>query len=63
MLSLIEPQLAELLLHGLRDLAADVFPRAAAVGVTLMIGAVLFLRARRATRRGRRPQRPLPATA
>lgn len=63
MLSFIEPQLAELLVTSLRDLAADAIPRAFAVAVALAVTTVVALRTRRALRRGRRPRRPLPAAA
>jgi len=63
MLDFIEPQLADILLRGLRDLAADAIPRAAAVGIALAIAIPTTLRLRRAVRSGRRPHRPLRAIA
>jgi hypothetical protein len=58
MLTFVEAQLAELILRGLHDLAADAIPRAAAAGVVLSIGVIALLRLHRRTAR-----RPLPATA
>ena len=63
MLDFVEPQLAGLLLRGLRDLAADAIPRAAAAGIALAIGISATLRLRRTLRKSQRPHRPLPATA
>jgi hypothetical protein len=56
MLDFITPQLADHLLRGLRDLATDVIPQAS-------VAAVAALRLRHRLGAGRRPRRPLPATA
>jgi len=62
MLSFIEPSLADLLQASVRGLIVDVIPRATAIGVALVIAAVVLFRVRRALGRGRR-SRPLPAAA
>ncbi len=62
MLDFITPQLAELLLRGLRDLTVDVIPRASAVGLALAVAITATLRVRHTLRNGRRPHRPLHAT-
>lgn len=62
MLDFVEPQLAELLLRGLRDLAADAIPRAAAAGIALAIGITATRLLHRTLRKGRRPHRR-PAAA
>jgi hypothetical protein len=63
MLDFVTPPLAELLLRGLRDLAADAIPRASAAGIVLTIGVSAMLHLRHRLRTGRRPRRPLPAPA
>ena len=63
MLDFIQPQLADLILAGLRDLAADAIPRAAAAGIALAIGITATLLLHRTLRKGRRPHRRLPAAA
>jgi hypothetical protein len=62
-MAFVEAHLGELLLNGLRDLAAGVVPTAAAAGIALTIATTISLWARRALRRSRRPHRTLPAAA
>jgi len=63
MLDFITPQLAEHLLRGLRDLATDVIPQASVAAVAAVLVTAAALRLRHWLGAGRRPRRPLPATA
>jgi hypothetical protein len=63
MLDFITPQLADHLLHGLRDLAADVIPQASVAAIVAVLVTATALHLRRRLGAGRRPRRPLPATA
>ena len=63
MFSFIESQLAEILLRGVHDLAADTLPQVATAGFVLVLGAATVLHLRRALRARRRPRGPLPAAA
>jgi len=63
MLDFITPQLAEHLLRGLRDLATDVIPPASVAALAAVLVAAAVFRLRHRLGAGRRPRRPLPATA
>jgi hypothetical protein len=63
MLSFVEPQLADIILRGLHDLAAAATPPVAAAGLVLVLATATVLHLRRGLRRGRRPRGSLPAAA
>jgi hypothetical protein len=63
MLFLVEPQLTDVLLGALRDLATAAVTAAAAASTAVVIGTIAVIGTRRALRRTRSPGRPLPAPA
>jgi Ca2+/Na+ antiporter len=61
MLLLVEPQLTEALLRGLRDVAAAALPGAAFAPIAVVVAIMTFVGTRRAPRRARHARRPSPA--